>query len=118
MVAASRALPPEAARINATPQASDTKNAYSCETPRSLGFAGVVIRSVPGSETVFIPRRYRHRGPLSRGGIWYRWPALGAIHAAVQAGHRVGDSGSQSGHHPIGRGHGAGDRTRELRLRA
>ena len=40
MVAAMRALPPDAARISATPQASDTKNAYSCNTPRSRGLTG------------------------------------------------------------------------------
>src|ERR1700704_3831890 len=40
MLAASRARPSEAARISTTPQASDTKNAYWCETPRNLGLTG------------------------------------------------------------------------------
>src|SRR5271170_7807088 len=87
MVAATRALPPEAARISATPQASDTKNAYSCETPRNLGFTGVGRFSAAGSETVFMHRRYRHKRSFSGGGIRDRRPELGGIHSHVQAGH-------------------------------
>ena len=51
MVAASRARPSDAARISATPQKSDTKNPYSCSTPRSLGLTGA---RPPPAWTMFI----------------------------------------------------------------
>ena len=70
--------PSDAARISATPQASDTKNAYSCETPRSRGLSGP-------DGTMFIPRRYRSRKP-SRAG---RVAATCAASRIVPLGRRV-----------------------------
>ena len=46
MLAASRARPPDAARISATPHATDTKNAYWWETPRRRGFTGAGASTV------------------------------------------------------------------------
>ena len=52
--------PAEAARINATPQNSDTKNAYWCSTPRRRGFCGSGTASVRTRlETLLTGGRYR-----------------------------------------------------------